>query len=200
MATMANSGSYTLAEVPESSSDASRYFIPVTPAGWGQDSGRVFADAAQALCIAIRSSRKPLAPAPVKVPLSQVQKGRDGSYGVVPRGEATLVPNAVNERPGALWGGNGLKAGRLLDSFLRREVAYSKAPDSMVWKAAAAAAEAMSLGGSDLRKLNDYLAVALLARAGFAGVKDSALPHPFPAPTRKSSNPTKQPGGSHAAV
>jgi hypothetical protein len=180
--------SYSLRDVPESSSDASRYFIPATPSGFAQDSGTVFADACQSLCIGIRSSRKPLAPAPVTLPLSQVLKTRDG-YQVGPRGEVRLVANAVNERPGALWGGNGLKAGRLLDSFLRREVAYSKSPDSMVWKAAAAAAEAMRLDGADLRRLNDYLAVALLARAGFAGVKDSALPHPFPAPTRRSSNP-----------
>jgi hypothetical protein len=181
--------SYRLADIPESSSEASRYFIPATPGGFAQDSGTVFADAVQALCIAIRSSRKPLAPLPVKMALSQVVKGQDGSYSVGPRGEVSLVQDAVNERPGALWGGNGLKAGRLLDSFLRREVSYSKAPDSMVWKAAAAAAAAMRLDGADLRRLNDYLAVALLARAGFAGVKDSALPHPFPAPTRRSSNP-----------
>ncbi len=180
--------SYRLADVPESSSEASRYFIPATPGGFVQDSGTVFADACQSLCISIRSSRKPLTPAPVALPLVQVVKGRDG-YIIGSRGEITLVANAVNERPGALWGGNGLKAGRLLDSFLQREVAYSKAPDAMVWKAAAAAAAAMRLDGADLRRMNDYLAVALLARAGFAGVKDSALPHPFPAPTRRSSNP-----------
>jgi hypothetical protein len=113
----------------------------------------------------------------------------------------------VNERPGQLWNGGGLQAGRLLDSFLRREMAYLRGTDLQIWKAAAAAAAAMALDGADLRRLNDYLAVALLARAGFAGVKDSALPHPFPAPTRRSSNPAtvakekaKRKAGSHAVA
>jgi hypothetical protein len=200
------SKAYSLLEVPESSTEVSRWFIPAHQNGIAADPGTAFATAVQALSIGIRSTRKPLAPEPVTLPLSQILKTRDG-YSVGSRGEITLVPNPVNERPGKLW--SAMSGSQLVDSFLRRDPggAFEKAPDRSVWLAAGEAAEAMKLDGADLRKMNDYLAVALLARAGFAGVKDSALPHPFPAPTRRSSNPVtiakekaKRKAGSHAVA
>jgi hypothetical protein len=181
------SNPYRLMDFPESPGAASRWFVGSTVGGWPGDAGEIFGDAVQALSLAIRGSMKPLAPEPQTFALSQVQKGKDGSYVAAPRGEITRVPVSISERPGAIW--QGMNGAGLLDSFLRREIAFEKAPDKEVWKAAAAAAEAMALEGRALRTMNDWLCVALLSRCGVSDVRDSDLPHPFPAPKPKSSNP-----------
>jgi hypothetical protein len=79
----------------------------------------------------------------------------------------------------------GRRAARLVPSARDRV----REGAGQVWKAAAAAAEAMALEGRALRTMNDWLCVALLSRCGVSDVRDSDLPHPFPAPKPKSSNP-----------
>jgi len=168
------SESYCLQDVPQADGEASRFFLSSNPAGWGSNPGATFSEAVQSLAGAIKASMDPLAPQAVTVALSHVVLDGQG-YHVEARGQISRVPTKVSERPGKVW--QKMKAGQLLDSFLLRGSAFEKAPDREVWAAACVAASAMRLDGADLRRMNDYLAIALLARMGIADVTDYDLPH-----------------------
>ena len=147
----------------------SRFFQPVSPAGWASGEDRVFAGVLMGLLSDRQAEASAFAPKPVVVALKMVARVGDG-YELADRGELAVRPSLENRRPGKRWRRAG--GGELLDSFFVGGEAFDNAPDLEVWEAARDVAEAHAL-----RVLNDSVACLLCLRAGFL-IERGKLPHP----------------------
>ncbi len=152
----------------------SRFFQPVSPAGWPSGPDHVFASVLTNLLADRVAESSRFKPSQVSVTLKMVARVGD-SYELADRGEVSRVPSLESRRPGQRW--RKMEGGELLDSFFVGGDAFAKAPDLEVWEAAREVAEAHSLRAGALRGLNDAAACLLCLRAGFI-VDRGKLPHP----------------------
>lgn len=164
---------YTVSEVPAAPS-GSRWYIGISPGGFGTDPGTNLAGALNTLSGERERELAPASPPVVEVALKQVSLV-GGQYVLEDRGCVRGYASFESERPGKVW--RKMEGAELLDSFALGLDAWKSAPDGEVWNALREVCELHGIVKLPLRAVQDAVCLLVALRAGLK-LDKYALPHP----------------------
>lgn len=167
--------SYDILEVPPRAGASSRFAIATSPTGIN-----VTPAANLSICYGHALQQRvaeaePLAPLAKDVILRKLVRTATGAYELRDCRALRLVPDAKPVGSGRFAKLN-VQGGALLDDLFLGGEAWRQARDTDIYEAARQLAAAESIQGNDLRRLNELVQLAILARAGITRFERWNLP------------------------
>jgi hypothetical protein len=170
---------YDIAAVPPSGTDRSRFAIDTSPTGIATTPQETIANVYGQLVERLIADTPLIRPNPIEVPIKRVAKivDEEGTrYRLVDTGVYRGIPQIRPTRTSGKFTKRATRGGAFLDEFLgQRGDEWLQVRDGDVFQAALELAEDEHLTGDPLRKLNEHVARAILARRGLV-VHPSEVP------------------------
>jgi hypothetical protein len=157
--------SYEITEVPPTGTNATRYALPITPAGWSAEPCETLAICLNKLAAARIQEAPELLPDRVTVALKRVAITTAGEYVLVDRGNIVGTPTRVPRRLGK-FKKERASGGALIDALFLGEQDAWESRDETIWEALREMCAHVRAKGRTLRRLNDETARIVALRCG----------------------------------